>query len=116
MSMMGIEQEFYVFLRACLAGNFLVLVYEMLRVCRRIVIHRWWILSAEDFFFWIFSAIFLFSEMYHTSNGSVRLYFILGVVLGAFLTIIAVKILQKKWLRIQKKRGNMGTKGFGKGE
>ena len=58
--MIGIEKELLIFLTAFSSG-------------------------IEDLFYWIFVEMYLFVQIYHTSSGSVRWYYILGVVVGACL-------------------------------
>ena len=41
--------------------------------------------NSQDLFYWIFVEMYLFVQIYHTSSGSVRWYYILGVVVGACL-------------------------------
>ncbi len=53
----------------------------------------------EDVLFWVMAGIYLFSEMYRTCSGSIRWYFVTGVVGGGIFTIW---ILQKSKKRIDK--------------
>ena len=80
---LGIETEAVIFLCACLAGATVMAAYGVLVCFRKIVRHSGGAVSAEDFFFWIGCGIYLFRRMYETSYGSIRWYFLLGVVCGA---------------------------------
>ena len=107
--MLGIEIEFAVFIHAILTGVLVVSVYLSLRVIRRIIGHALWMINLEDALYWIFTAIYLFVQIYHTSDGDIRWYFVLGVVIGAFLmrilAFLAKKIDLKMYTFLRKKFG-----------
>ncbi|BDF32055.1 spore cortex biosynthesis protein YabQ [Extibacter muris] len=104
--MPGIREEFIVFVLAVLSGAIVRLVYKCISSFREIVRHSLAAIGAEDFLFWLGSALYLFVQIYHTSDGSIRWYFILGVVLGAvlaaFLIRQAEKIHKKMYARSKK--------------
>jgi hypothetical protein len=100
----GIEKELSTFLQAILAGNLVYLVYSMIRVFRRIVKHNLFFVSVEDLFFWIGTAIFLFIKIYQTSNGSVRWYFVIGVLIGGLLTHFLIYQIVKKYIAKREKK------------
>lgn len=89
--MIGIANELSIFASACLSGNLICLIYYVLRVIRRLVKHSLLWVSIEDFVFWVGAAIYLFMEMYRTCAGSIRWYFVLGVLIGGIATIYLVK-------------------------
>lgn len=107
--MLGIGEEFAVFIHAILTGIFVTAVYFSLRMLRRIFSHALWIINLEDAVFWGFTAIYMFVQIYHTSDGNIRWYFVLGVVFGSlilkFFLFFARKIGQKMYIFIQKKMG-----------
>lgn len=83
--MIGIEKELLIFLTAFSSGLFLRGTYRCLECFRDIVKHSFLAVGIEDLFYWIFVEMYLFVQIYHTSSGSVRWYYILGVVVGACL-------------------------------
>ena len=83
--MIGIEKELMIFLTACLSGSFLRGVYRCLECFRDIVKHSFRAIGIEDLFYWLFAEMYLFVQIYHTSSGSIRWYYALGVVVGACL-------------------------------
>ncbi len=112
--MLGIGTEISIFLQSVLAGSIVALTYCTIRVFRRIIKHNLFFVSLEDFFFWLGIAIYLFWEIYKTSNGSIRWYFVLGVVFGGTGTLFLFKgaekmrkYLRKKLLRNGKKQGKI---------
>ena len=86
--MPGIREEMMVFLAAVAAGGIVRLVYQCIRCFRRIVSHTLAAIGVEDMIFWLGSAVYMFVQIYHTSDGSIRWYFVLGVALGTiFMTV-----------------------------
>lgn len=83
MSGLGIEVE--AFLRAFFSGMFLCGIYGGLRIFRRLIPHPPLLISVEDFLYWLCGGLFLFGEMFRTSAGKIRWYFVIGVLAGAVL-------------------------------
>ena len=100
---LGIEKELAVFLQAILSGNLVCLVYNALRVFRRILKHNLVWVSIEDFLFWIGTGFYLFFQIYRSSNGVIRWYFVIGVILGGILTYGVVDKILKKYIAKTKK-------------
>lgn len=101
---LGIEKEVSVFLQAVLAGNLVYLVYTAIRVLRRIVKHNLFWVSVEDFIYWIGTGLYLFIEIYETSNGTIRWYFIVGVLTGSLITHLIIQKIMKKYVAKRKKK------------
>lgn len=101
---LGIKKELFVFLHAALSGNIVYLSYCSLRVLRRIVRHNLFWVSLEDALFWIAVGFYLFTQIYQTSNGTIRWYFVLGVLVGGILTHYTILKIMKKNIDKSKKR------------
>ena len=93
--MPGIREEMVVFLVAVVSGAVVRLTYQCIRCFRRIVAHRLAAIGAEDMIFWMGSAVYMFVQIYHTSDGSIRWYFILGLVFGTFFCEALIRRFQK---------------------
>ena len=107
--MPGIEKEGIVFVEALLAGMIVLTSYTCIRKFRRVVKHNLFAVAVEDLVFWIGTAFYLFVQIYHTSDGGIRWYFVLGVVVGATVMLLLGKIeknIHKKMYT--KKHGNSG--------
>lgn len=102
---LGVEKELFAFIQAMLAGNVVYLMYLAIRVFRRIVRHNLFWVSLEDALFWIATGFYLFLEIYQTSNGSIRWYFVLGILVGAILTHCVVSKFLKKYIDKSHKKG-----------
>lgn len=101
---LGIEKELSVFLQAVLAGNLVYLSYLAIRIFRRILKHNLFWVSVEDAIFWIAVGFYLFFKIYQTSNGTIRWYFVLGVLAGGILTHHIISKIKKKNIDKSKKR------------
>ena len=98
--MPGIREEMMVFLSAVVSGGIVRLVYQCIRCFRRMVGHTLAAIGVEDMIFWLGSAVYLFVQIYHTSDGSIRWYFILGVALGAVLMSVFLRSAEKLYKKI----------------
>ena len=105
--MTGIQEEFMVFLAAVLSGGIIRLVYRCISCFRQIVRHNLTVIGIEDLIFWIGTAVYVFVQIYHTTSGSIRWHFVLGVVFGAVISSLALwkaeKVYKKIYTRNQKK-------------
>ena len=105
--MLGIGDEISIFLQALLAGNIVLLVYACIRVFRRLIKHDLFFVSLEDFFFWVWAGLYLFVKIYDTSDGSIRWFFIIGVVVGGVCSFFVLHFLsemgKKLFARIREK-------------
>lgn len=66
-------------------GILLVLVYDCLRILRRLVRHGVVWISLEDLCYWIFTAFVIFAMLYQKNDGLIRGFSIGGIVLGMVL-------------------------------
>lgn len=106
--MSGIPREIWSFLTAILTGAGLAAAYGILSVFRRIVRHRLWAVQLEDFIFWVGAGFFVFLQIFRTSYGNVRWYFLAGGAFGAFvcgkILSSANKYIEKKIKGLKKRR------------
>lgn len=100
--MLGIETEALIFLFAGLSGVTVMIVYDILVLFRKLIRHRDWVISLEDFLFWFFVSIYLFHQMYRTTYGSIRWFFILGSASGCLSVYLFRMLFKKIWMKEQK--------------
>lgn len=94
--MLGIEKEAAIFLYAGLSGIVVFSGYQMMALFRKMIRHSMWAVNTEDFLYWVLVSAYLFRQMYHTTYGLVRWFFILGVVLGSFIAFSGKRFLKKR--------------------
>ena len=77
-----ILKEADVLLISLVTGMILLFVYDLLRIIRRLIPHKLWLIGAEDLLFWIGSAVALFAMLYRENSGYIRGFAIGGVLVG----------------------------------
>ena len=64
--------EVKVFLSAMVTGFITGFAYDLLRLKRRAIRTRKFIVSVEDILFWIFAAVLAFTAAYISNQGEIR--------------------------------------------
>ena len=100
---LGIEKEITIFLQSILAGNFLCLMYKAVSVFRVLVKHGSIWISLEDFAFWSVAAVYIFLNIQNNCSGSIRWYYILGLLGGSLMTHYFVRKIARKYIAKTKK-------------
>ncbi|WP_310604115.1 spore cortex biosynthesis protein YabQ [Anaerosporobacter sp.] len=77
-----INLEVQFFLTSILYGILLLIVYDSIRIIRRVVPHKAFFVALEDILFWIAASIVIFMMIYERNNGTIRGFAILGMLLG----------------------------------
>ena len=78
-------KELQFFGLAVLRGILLLVIYDLLRIFRRIVPHGVLAVSVEDIFYWISTALLIFQLLYQENDGALRGYALVAVALGMLL-------------------------------
>lgn len=73
-----------------LLGVFVAVIYDMIRILRRVIKHNRFFISLEDILYWVFCAFEFFYLLYRESSGVLRWFSILGIALGMFLYLISL--------------------------
>lgn len=74
------------FLLSCfLSGICITIVYDCLRIFRRVKKHSSGFVALEDLLFWFAAAAFLFYMLYETNNGIIRWFSIAGAGVGMLI-------------------------------
>ena len=97
--MSGIGTEIRVFCYAILTGVLIVAVYLWIRVLRRLVAHRLWLINLEDACYWAGISVYTFVQIYHTSDGVLAL---LSAVFVRAYKKISTRICEKRVKRVDK--------------
>lgn len=106
--MLGIGKEAMIFLYAGLSGIVVLFSYQILRLLRRLIKHHIIIVNLEDLLYWLGVSVYLFRQMYMTTYGSIRWFFILGVVCGIILANLILSLAKKMYENMKK---NLEKKG-----
>lgn len=79
----GLETELLLFGGSVFLGVTMFVVYDMLRVLRRIFPRGILWVSIEDLLYWIAAAFYFFLKLCQENDGIIRGYILLGLAFGA---------------------------------
>lgn len=113
------DENLFLF-HAFLLGIYITFVYDLLRIIRRVIPHKNFVVSLEDLGFWGFCAVEVFLLMYRESNGSLRWFAVFGALVGMLLYrksisnlfVKYVSFLLQKLLKIIGRIGHILGKPF----
>ena len=93
---------------ACMCGAVVTAVYDGLRIFRRIISHGNFWIGVEDFLFWMWTALWMFSVLYRENDGNLRMYTMISMAVGMILyhKIISEPLvgILGKWIKKLKKK------------
>lgn len=78
----NIIEEVLFLLYSFLLGVIITFVYDGFLILRRLIKHNTFLVSLEDFIFWIACAVSVFYVLYEENNGILRWFAVLGAGLG----------------------------------
>ena len=79
------NQELLFFFRSILTGVFILFIYDVLRIFRRIIKHGNIAIALQDLLYWVGTGFVIFIMMYRENNGAIRGYAIIGIGLGMII-------------------------------
>jgi spore cortex biosynthesis protein YabQ len=80
----GIIKELQFFGLAMLRGILLLILYDLLRIFRRIVPHGVSAVALEDVLYWLGTTLLIFQLIYQENDGAVRGYALLALAAGMY--------------------------------
>ena len=83
MAAVGIIKELQFFGLAVLRGMLLLILYDMLRIVRRVIAHGVWAVAVEDLCYWMAAVVLVFQLIYQENDGALRGY-ALGVGMAVY--------------------------------
>lgn len=81
----GIIKELQFFGLAVLRGVLILVLYDVIRIIRRVMPHGIWAVTLEDAAYWVATALLVFQLLYRENDGAVRGYALLAVAVGMLL-------------------------------
>ncbi|HKL80395.1 MAG TPA: spore cortex biosynthesis protein YabQ [Mobilitalea sp.] len=81
----AITVELHFFLTSILWGAIILLVYDILRILRRLIPHNSFFQAFEDMIFWVLASVFIFAMIYTMNNGTIRGFSVIGMGIGMVL-------------------------------
>ena len=77
--------ELYFLLHSFVLGILTMILYDILRIFRKVVKHSVAALAIEDLVYWLVCGICIFLMLYQENNGSIRWFAVAGVACGMLL-------------------------------
>lgn len=93
-----VENQLLIFSFACALGVLLSLVYDMIRIIRRIVKHSRSIVGIEDILFFICASLIIFKYTLETNDGMMRGFIFVGIAIGSTLYFLLFSSLIIKYI------------------
>lgn len=72
-------------LHSFLTGVLITVLYDVLRILRRVIPHNILAVSLEDLFYWIVCSLLIFAMLIQENNGVLRWFAVAGAMTGMFL-------------------------------
>lgn len=94
----AITVELRFFLISILWGVIILLVYDGLRILRRLIPHNSFFLALEDLIFWVLTSLFIFAMIYTMNNGTIRGFSVMGMAIGMILYHYIFSEFVVKWV------------------
>lgn len=92
-----VRQEIFLFIKSFWYGAFLVLIYDLLRICRILRKSSNLVIAIQDIFFWILASVYLFVMCFADNSGVMRLY-LYGATLAG--TIVCYYSISRYFIKI----------------
>lgn len=83
-----------------LTGVLILILYDILRIFRRVFIHSVGAVGVEDFIYWMLVTFFIFSMLFRENNGAVRWFSVVGIFLGMVLYNVTVSLFFVKYVSL----------------
>jgi len=80
-----LKNQYYILLVYIFSGLLIRIVFDMLRLTRRLFNLSNLIVYIEDILFWVITGILLIFVIYYFCDGYVRVYQLLGLLFGIFV-------------------------------
>ena len=95
-----IINEVDIFFRAIILGVIFALIYDFIRIIRRIVFKSFIIMGLEDILYWLIMAVMTCVFLYKVNGGVIRSYIITGIAAGMILYELSIGRFAVKYLTI----------------
>lgn len=73
------------------------MLYDLIRIFRKIIPHSNWSVQIEDAIYWVVCALTGFSILYMHNYGQIRFFVFIGIILGSVLYFCTFSIIFMKF-------------------
>lgn len=92
-----VNTQTVLFLNCILIGVIMGMLYDLIRIFRKIIPHPNWSVQVEDTIYWICCALIGFAILYMHNYGQIRFFVFIGIILGAILYFCTFSIVFMKF-------------------
>jgi spore cortex biosynthesis protein YabQ len=82
---MNLEMQGMTLLWMLVSGCVLGMVFDSLRLIEARYHFPRWSIHALDLLYWVWAALYVFRNLYHSNHGELRFYVFLGLILGVLI-------------------------------
>ena len=86
----AVLEELYSFLIYLTSGIIIGVFFDIFRILRKSFHTPDFITYIEDILFWIFTGFFLLFILFQFSNGEIRIYNIIGLLIGSIFYLLSI--------------------------
>ena len=94
--MVTINEQAFLFLTCVQTGIIMGMLYDLIRILRKVIHHPNWLVQIEDLLYWITCGCFAFIMVYWENYGQIRVFVFIGILIGALLYFSTASILFMK--------------------
>ena len=76
---LSLNDQAMLFLFVVFSGALIGAVYDCLRICRKMIPHKLFLIQIEDALYWLATAFFVFFMLLGQNHGEIRFFVIVGV-------------------------------------
>lgn len=95
-----ITGELWFLFQSLLLGGGIIILYDCLRILRRVIKHSRIIITGEDILYWIVCGLLIFRMFHNENDGVLRGFSAIGIVLGMLICQCTISKLLVKYLSL----------------
>ena len=92
-----VNTQTLLFLTCVLIGGIMGMLYDLIRIFRKIIPHSNWSVQIEDTLYWIICALIGFAVLYMHNYGQIRFFVFIGIILGGVFYLCTFSIVFMKF-------------------
>lgn len=92
-----VSTQTLLFITCILIGIIMGMLYDLIRIFRKIIPHSNWSVQIEDTIYWIVCALIGFAILYMHNYGQIRFFVFIGIILGSIFYLCTFSIIFMKF-------------------
>ena len=89
----SINEQLLLFLTCVQTGVIMGMLYDLIRIFRKIIPHPNWLVQIEDLLYWVICGCFAFIMVYWENYGQIRGFVFIGIIIGGTLYFCTISLL-----------------------